>query len=70
MQWPALPSINRFRLLKRTPGAFWRGFWICANQSIRRRPGKHFVNVQQVFSQNPTPPFSTPRFSILARLFA
>ena len=33
-QWPALPLINRSRSSKRTPVAFWRGFSICANQSI------------------------------------
>ena len=54
MQWPALPLINRFRSSKRTPVAFWRGFSICANQSIPTRAGKRFGNMQRAFSQNPT----------------
>ena len=70
MQWPALPLINRFRSSKRTPVAFWRGFSICANQSIPTRAGEHFGNMQRVFSQNPMPRLSTPHSSILARSFA
>ena len=70
MQWPALPLINRFRSSKRTPVAFWRGFSICANQSIPTWASEHCGNMQRVFFQNPTPRLSTPHFSILARLFA
>ena len=69
-QWPALPSINRSRSSKRTPVAFWRGFSICANQSIPIWAGEHCGNTQRVFSQNPMPRLSTRRFSILARSFA
>jgi hypothetical protein len=54
-QWPALLLINRFRSSKRTPVAFWRGFSICANQSIPTWAVEHCGNTQQVFSQNPMP---------------
>jgi len=67
---PVLRLINRPRLSKRTPLAFWRGFSICANRSIRTWAGEHFGNMQQIFSPNPTPRLLTLRFSILARLFA
>jgi len=67
MQWPALPLINRFRSSKRIPPAFWRGFSICANQSIPAWAGERFGNTQRVFSQNPMPRFSTPLSSILVR---
>src|SRR4030095_10024872 len=50
MQWPALLLINRSQSSKRTPVAFWRGFSICANQSIPTRAGEHYGNMQRVFS--------------------
>jgi hypothetical protein len=69
-QWPALLLINRSQSSKRTPVAFWRGFSICANQSIPIWAGEHCGNTQRVFSKNPMPRLSTRRFSILARSFA
>ena len=70
MQWPALPLINRFRSSKQTPVAFWRGFSICANQSIPAWASGHCGNMQRALCQNPMLRLSTLHSSILARLFA
>ena len=67
-QSQALGSINLSRSSKRTLLAFWHAFSIYANQSILAGAGKHFGNVQRVFSQNQIVRLSTPLSSILARL--
>ena len=68
-RWPASRSIDPFQSSRSTPLAFWRGFLIFANPSIRPSLRKSFGDTPRVFFQNPRPRPSTPHSSISARSF-